>query len=89
MIIEFNLLKDVGYFIYKYKNFCKSINSNRLNPIEWDMDKIEKSFNFQLLEEMSRDEKKIIKKIKESNSLSINLSEEYIQRLVKKNECIR
>lgn len=88
MIDKFNLLKDVGCFVYKYRNFCKSIDSNRLNPIEWDTKKMESCFNFHLLEEMILDEQKLLNKIQKHKNLNIKIKKEQIEKLIKKYECI-
>lgn len=85
---ELEIYKEIGFFVCKYRKFCKSVSSKRLVPVEWDTKKIEKVFNIEVINEMNIDEKYITDLIKNNRDVNLYIGAEFIMNLVKKYECV-
>jgi hypothetical protein len=85
---ELEIYKEIGFFVCKYRLFCKSVSSKRLAPVKWDTKKIEKVFNIEVINQMNIDEKYITNLIKSNKGIDLYIGEEFIMNLVKKYESV-
>jgi hypothetical protein len=85
---ELEIYKEIGFFVCKYRLFCKSVSSNCLVPVEWDTKKIEEVFNIEVINQMNIDEKYITNLIKSNKSVDLYIGQEFIMNLAKKYECV-
>lgn len=86
MIKELEVFKEIGFFVCKYRRFCKSVSSKRIIPVEWDTERLNESFNPLILDEMLKDEKHITDLIKLNPNIDLYVGEEYIMNLLEKYE---
>lgn len=86
MIKELEVFKEIGFFVCKYRRFCKSVSSKRIIPVEWDTERLNESFNPLILDEMLKDEKHITDLIKLNPNIDLYIGEECIMNLLEKYE---
>jgi hypothetical protein len=86
------VLREIGFFVSKYKHLCKSVSTQKNAEVIWDEDEIVRIFDTKIISEMKRDEQHIVTMINKIQNIYpdwiCELTAEKIKELEKKHDCI-